>query len=223
MVRVGCMDGYADGIVVDVIQKQLEQYPKIVLDIEIGSTGSVIAMMLEGEVDLAVAFNVAPRKELHVLHSCVLPFGCIAAPDHPLASKGSVSLQECGRYPMVLQSDALVIGRILQERYSWILGNQTPHVTNSIQLIKALVKTGKHIAFLTCDSAYPERRDGTLNFCEVRDTVAEPETISIVIDSRRPLKRIVKIISRLFMDQIEQSIARTGTAPVPLHLTVPDA
>ncbi len=203
-VRVGCMDSYANGILADVIADQRKGYPGIALDIEIGSTDAVIAMLMEGEIDIAVAFNAAPRRELHALHNYSLPFGCIVAPHHPLASRENVSLQECGRYPMILQSGALVIGRVMRERYGWLLGGNTrPLTTNSIQLIKTLVRTGDYAAFLTSDSAAPELKDGTLKFLIVRDALVEPETLSILIDSRRPLPRIVRLIAELFKARIE--------------------
>lgn len=202
------MDSYANGILVDVIAEQRKAYPGIALDIEIASTDDVVAMLMEGVIDIAVAFNVSPRRELHTLHSFSLPFGCIVAPTHPLAAREDVSLQECGRYPIILQSGALVIGRIMQERYGWLLGGkERPPVTNSIQLIKTLVRTGNYAAFLTSDSAAPELRDGTLIFRPVRDKLAEAETLSILIDSRRPLHRIVRLVAELFHLRIQAHIS----------------
>lgn len=209
LVRVGCMDSYANGILADVIADQRKSYPGIALDIEIASTDDVVEMLMEGAVDIAVAFNASPRRELHAMHTYSLPFGCIVAPGHPLAKRPSVSLQECGRYPIILQSGALVIGRIMHERYGWLLGSkERPPVTNSIQLIKTLVRSGVYAAFLTSDSADPELQEGTLTFLPVRDALVDAETLSILIDSRRPLHRIVRLVADLFHARIQVHLNR---------------
>ncbi|MDQ8021523.1 MAG: LysR family transcriptional regulator [Moraxellaceae bacterium] len=210
-VRIGCMDSHANGIIAAVVLALNAGHPGISLDVEVASTDDVVRMLLEGDVDIGVAFNAPARRELHVIHAHELPFGCVVAPSHPLAKQKSTTLQQCGKYPLALQSGALVIGRMLNEDYGWLVGRESrPVITNSIQLIKTLARSGGYAAFLTQIDAAPEIQAGELVFVKVRDALAAPETLSVLADARRSLPRISRLVAAAVDEQIRQAALRVA-------------
>jgi DNA-binding transcriptional LysR family regulator len=125
----------------------------------------------------------------------------------------TISLQQAVAYPIALQSKALQIRRYLDARYGWLFTDtQKSVVTNSLQLVKMLAKGGRHIAFTSELDAAPELIEGSLVFLPVRDKGAEPQTVSIAIDARKPLSRISRIVADALTESIRQCLeeARRG-------------
>ncbi len=208
-VRMMAMDSQATSIIPRLVEALAEAHPRISLAVEVASTDEVVAELLGGRLDLAVVFNLSPRRELHTLWSAPLPLGCIVAPGHPLAQAGgSASLQEVCAHPIVLQSKALLIRRYLESHYSWLFSEGQRRVeTNSLHLVKRLVAGGRYVALTSELDAAPELIDGSLRFLPVRDQGAEPQTVDVVIDARKPLAPIAKVVADLLVPTIEACLA----------------
>lgn len=130
--------------------------------------------------------------------------------------KRSISIQEAMAHPIVLQSRALMIRRYLETRHGWLFsGGQKVVEANSLQLVKMLARGGDYIAFTSELDAAPELIEGVLVFVPVRDKGAEPQSVSIAIDSRKPIDRIGRIVAQTLMDNIEQTLARVQSGRGP--------
>lgn len=208
-VRIVAMDSHVNGFLPDVVQQLAREHPRIALEIEIGSTDAAGSALIGGTADIAAVFNLSPRRELHVLWSAELPFGCVVAPHHPLARERSISMQEAVAHPIALQSRALMIRRYLETRHGWLFTEGQKVVeTNSLQLVKSLARSGDYIAFTSELDAAPELIAGSLTFIPVRDKGAEPQTVSIAIDGRKPISRIGRIVAQTLTDNIQRTLAR---------------
>lgn len=195
-VRLVAMDSHVNGFLPALVAQLAREHPRISLEIEIGSTDAAGTALVNGSADIAAVFNLSPRRDLHVLWSAELPFGCVAAPSHPLAAKRSISMQEAVAHPIALQSRALMIRRYLETRHGWLFTEGQKVVeTNSLQLVKILARSGDYVAFTSELDAAPELIDGSLVFLPVRDKSAEPQSVSVAIDGRKPLNRIGRIVS----------------------------
>lgn len=208
-VRLAAMDSHANGFLPQFIEKLASSHPRISLEVDVASPDDALLALLAGEVDIIAAFNLSPRRDVHVLWSAELPFGCVVAPGHELAKGATTSLQEAVHFPIALQSKALLIRRYLDARYGWLFTD--PHkavVTNSLQLVKQLARSGRYIAFTSELDAAPEIIDGSLVFLPVRDKGAEPQTVGLAIDARKPLSRIGRIVADLLKGEIETSLQK---------------
>jgi DNA-binding transcriptional LysR family regulator len=207
-VRLVAMDSHVNGFLPAAVLQLAREHPRIALEIEIGSTDAAGTALVSGGADIAAVFNLSPRRDLHVLWSAELPFGCVASPNHPLARKRSISMQEAVAFPMALQSRALMIRRYLETRHGWLFTDEQKVVeTNSLQLMKILARSGEYIAFTSELDAAPELIDGSLVFLPVRDKNVEPQSVSIAIDGRKPLNRIGKIVSDMLTTNITQCLS----------------
>lgn len=217
LVRVVAMDSHVNGILPALIAHLDVRHPRISLDVEVASTDAAVAALTAGEADIAAVFNLSPRRDIHVIWSAELPFGCVIAPDHPLARRPSLSLQEVVAHPIVLQSRALMIRRYLEARHGWLFTQDRKTVeTNSLQLVKILAREKGYVAFTSELDAAPELIEGTLVFRPVRDKGAEPQMVSIAMDSRKPLTRVGRIVAEALEALITGVIAdvrRAATLP----------
>jgi DNA-binding transcriptional LysR family regulator len=195
-IRLVAMDSHVNGFLPRVVQTLTGEHPRISLEIQIAGTDEAIAALLGGSADLAAIFNLSPHRDIRVLWKGDLPFGCVVASDHDLARRRTISMQEVAAYPIALQSKALPIRRYLDARHGWLFADSQKMVeTNSLQLVKSLARSGHYVAFTSELDAAPEILDGSLVFLPVRDKGAEPQTVSIALDGRRPLSKIAKIVA----------------------------
>ncbi|MFP3546588.1 LysR substrate-binding domain-containing protein [Rhizobium sp. SIMBA_035] len=79
-------------------------------------------------------------------------------------------------------------------------------VTDSLQLVKQLARSGRYIAFTSELDAAPEIIEGSLVFLSLRDKGAETQTVSLAIDARKPLSRIVRITADLLQEEITRCL-----------------
>ena len=202
-VRLVAMDSHVNGLLPDLLLSVASLHPRISLDVEVATTDEAAVLLVSGQADVAVAYNLQPRRDLLVLWSSELPFGCVVAPGHPLAGRSSVSLQEIAAFPMVLQNRSLMIRRFLDARHGWLFRDRQGGIeTNSLQLVKLLAKTGRYAALTSELDAAPEVLEGSLMFLPVRDASAEPQSVCVAIDSRRSLPRVARVVSDLLVDRI---------------------
>ncbi|SON56754.1 HTH-type transcriptional activator CmpR [Hartmannibacter diazotrophicus] len=213
-VRIAAMDSHVNGFLPDFVERLAAEQPRITLDIEIATPDDAVSALLSGEVDVAAIFNLTPRRDVHVLWSAELPLGCVVAPTHPLAEEKEANLQRAVAHPIALQSRALVIRRYLEAHYGWLFNEPNKAVvTNSLQLVKKLACGGHYLAFTSELDAAPELISGELVFLPIRDKGAEPQTVSVAIDSRKPISRIGRIVAKALEDEIGGCLDKVRNMP----------
>lgn len=212
-VRIAAMDSHASSFLPALVEALALSHPLITLALEIGSTDAAVADTIAGRVDLMVVFNLPPRRELATLWRAELPLGCVVAPGHALAAQDSVSLQTAASHPVVLQSRALAIRQYLEAQYHWLFANGHARVeTNSLHLVKQLVRGGRYIAFTSELDAATELLEGHLRFVPVRDEGAEPQTVQIAIDARKPLSSVARVVATALAAEIERLLLAVRAA-----------
>ena len=207
-VRVAAMDSHATSFLPAFVERMAKDRPAISLDIEITSTDQAMALLMASEVDVVAAFNLPPHRDARTISTTLLPFGCVVAKGHPLASHASVTLQRAARYPIALQSRALMIRRYLEAKHGWLLAKRDPSmVTNSLQLVKMLARSGRYIALTSELDVASELLDGSLVFIPVSDAGAEPQSISVTIGARN-LTRNAQLVADTLSEEIRLCLAR---------------
>lgn len=212
-VNLVAMDSHSTSVLPRLVAHLSEAHPRISLSIETASSDEAVVALLAGKADVAAVFNLPPRRELLSLWSAALPLGCVVAPGHALAGSASVSLQEVGAHPIALQSKALLIRRYLEAHYSWLFNEGRMRVeTNSLQLVKALARGGRHVALTSELDAAPELIEGSLRFVPVRDKGAEPQTVGVAVAAGKPPGSIVKLVAQALAECIQACLSEVRAA-----------
>ncbi|MEQ9346191.1 MAG: LysR family transcriptional regulator [Thalassospira sp.] len=194
-IRIVTMDSLVNGPIPRFLARIGERYPRVRIDVEIASPDQAFTDLDTGVADIALAFNLRPHRDIHVIWSEELPLFCVVSPRHDLAGAKNTKLQEAIAYPLVLQSRSLAIRRILEARYAWLFSdNRPPVVTNSLQLLKHLVASGGHVALTSEFDAAQELLDGKLKAIPLVDLGLSVQNICVAISSRRTLPRICRIV-----------------------------
>lgn len=204
-VRMAAMDSLANGVLIDLVDWLQREHLRIHLSLDVVTPSEAARELEDGTVDVVVAFNLPQQKHQHRIWTEQLPFGCAVAPHHPLAAFSETTLKALGEHTMVSQSSALPIRQYLDSRYGWFFSEKEPMLaTNSLQLLKQVLKAGS-LAMITSElDALPEIEAGELVFVPLRDRDLKPQTISVAIDVRRPLLRATRIVA----DYVAEAAAR---------------
>lgn len=211
-IRLVTMDSLVNGPIPQFLGEVAERFPQVRIDVEIATPDDAIAALYAGEADIALAFNIKPQRDLHVVWTADLPLVCVVSPNHPLAKTNSVSLKDIRSQVLVLQSRALVIRRMLEAKHAWTFSNDRPPVvTNSLQLVKQLATAGSHVALTSQLDAAAELLVGTLVAIPVSDKNIAIQTISIAISTQRTLPRICRVVSEVLGESIQKSLDRVST------------
>ena len=214
--RLAAMDSHTNGFLAVFVERLAREHPKIRLEIDIMSTDQAAAALVEGTLDIAVAFNLKPQRELHLVWQTGLPLGCVVAPQHPLAGQATTSLKAVAGFPLAVQGRSLAIRRYLEARHAWLFSEgEPPVVTNSLQLVKKLVQGGGHVAITSELDAAPEICAGTLRFVPIRDKDARAQSVGVAISARRPLPRIARIAAEMLAEEIRLCLEQARSCQAP--------
>jgi DNA-binding transcriptional LysR family regulator len=195
-VRMAAMDSLTNGVLVDLVDWLQREHLRIHLSVDIVTPSEAARELEDGTVDVVMAFNLPQQRHQHRIWTESLPFGCVVAQRHPLASCSETTLKALAGHALVSQSTALPIRQYLDSRYGWFFSEKEPVLaTNSLQRLKQVLRNGS-LAMITSElDALPEIEAGDLVFVPLRDRDLKPQTISVAIDVRRPLLRAARIVA----------------------------
>lgn len=210
-VRLGAMDSLANSILPDLIETFAERYARIRFSVDIMTPKEVAHELEIGSIDLALAFNLPTDKSRHTLWSAPLPFGCVVGAGHPLWGAERTTLSEAAKHPLAVQSRVLPVRGYLDERYSWLFDQTEPTlVTNSLQFLKQTLIGGSYLAITSQLDALRELEDGSLFFVPLVDKNLRPQTISVVVDARRPLPRAARLVGEALSEMLPARLSKVG-------------
>lgn len=212
-VRLAAMDSMVNGFIPDLVSETARRFPRVQIEVEIASPDNAAKGVLNGDFEFAAAANVPPSDSLKFHWSQRFPLGCIASPDHPVAAKESIRLTEFVTHPVVFQSAALSIRKLLEARHGWIFERSSNSVTvNSIQLMKLLVVSGQYIAATSELDAGPELMSGRLNFIPISDKDLFRQTIALISNAQIPesttVQKVIAMAVKILERHAEAATAR---------------
>ena len=214
-VKLAAMDSMVNGIIPEFLAQLAGDHPNVQVDLEIMSPDQAVSAILDRSMDIACAFNVKPQAELKVLWSTELPLGCVASPRHPVSELKSISLSRTAEHPIVLQSRALSVRRYLEKHHRILFADEPQAiVTNSLQLLKRMVVTGKHIALTSQFDVAPELISGDLVFVPVSDWNAAPQTLSVVVNAHRNNSVLCQKIANRLCRDVRNNLQRAVSGEV---------
>ncbi len=117
----------------------------------------------QGAADLGLTFSPARRRGVAVLEDIACPMCVIMRPDHELASRAAVTLDECGACRLIYQDPADTMQPFFGNEMEAFKRTHKPvAVSNTRAVVKRLLLRGVGIAFYTRLGFSEELADGSL-------------------------------------------------------------
>jgi len=99
-VRLACTEGFATGFIPQVIETFRQQWPLARIELTVDAPDDVSRRLLQGEVELALKYSVAPEPGMLVQHAAPAPVYALMRPTHPLARQRAVTVADVVAYPL---------------------------------------------------------------------------------------------------------------------------
>lgn len=200
-VRIATMATLAAGRLADVAAEFRESHPQVDLRITVGTRPEVIEAVAEGHAELALAYNLPLDPRIHLAAEFRHRLGAVVARNHPLTLKSSVRVSDCLAYPLVLADPVLSLREVVETLAP--AGTRLAPVveTNSMELMKRLVRRQPHVTFLNRVDVDAELRDGDLAFLPL-EGAAGRQRLMLAHRARGQLSpagsRFLQLVERMF-------------------------
>jgi DNA-binding transcriptional LysR family regulator len=200
-VTVATMATLAAGRLADVVAEFREAHPQVSLRVTVGTRPEVIEAVAQGQAELALAYNLPQDPRIHLAAEFHHRLGAVVARNHPLTIKSTVRLSDCLMYPLVLADASLSLREVVQNLAP--AGTTLVPVveTNSMEMMKRLVRRAPHITFLNRVDVDGELRDGDLAFLPL-EGAAGRQRLMLAHRAKGQLSpagsRFLQLVERLF-------------------------
>jgi DNA-binding transcriptional LysR family regulator len=177
-VKIATIGTLASNPLVAVIEELHNRHPHLTLNVEVRR--GVDAAVLNGEVELALAYDIPLSPRLRVLGEYKKGLGAAMSPGHPLAARPHIRLSDCMAFPLAVP-DASVSIRPILERALPPKANLSPAlVSNSVQMLKRMAMISPHITFLNNWDVASEVADGKLCLVPIPELATIQQTLILV-------------------------------------------
>ncbi len=181
------------------IAKLKARYPGISFDCQFAGSANVIPRLLDGTADIGVSFHVTPHRSIRKIIAVPLPFGVLVHPDHALATKKTVRLDDIEDELIILPDPTISYRIVLNQAIGERLFQFRSTVTSSEPtFIVSLVRYGAGIAFGTPVGVERELEERSLQFVPIQDRNLKPPELTVVVAADRALSPLASIVAETF-------------------------
>jgi DNA-binding transcriptional LysR family regulator len=159
-VEIVAVEGLSGDFLPQVIGRMLQEHSRV----------RIKAAVINGDVDLGMAFSLPRNAELHQLGVGRFHLGAVVTPDHPLASRKRVRIADCADFPLIMSDAQLSIRTLMHPIIVHSGRTIMPTIeANSIELMKNLAERNLGIAFMSRIGLEKEIRTGALVHVPLED------------------------------------------------------
>jgi DNA-binding transcriptional LysR family regulator len=169
------------------------------------SEGGVPTWMpvISGEVDLGLGFNIPPTPGIRVLANFEVPIGVVLPPGHRLADRASISLADVTQERLALSNTGTSLRDRIDLAFAPLPVSIEPMIeTNSLEMIKHLVKLGAGVSLLNPLDVRAECARGELVYRPIADQHVRPQSMKVFARTRAPVDAASSLFSEFLITEL---------------------
>ena len=195
------IDSFTFSVLPRVLHRFSDEYPGISLSVTTATPDEVSNSVASGEIDIGMNFTNMSHPDVRVLLEKPAPFGIIMRPDHPLAEKMNIEVEDLKGYPLVRTYDARGRNSILDQVMETAASTLTTHIfTNALMIAKQAILSNRTIGIYT--------KIGFLEEIEAKKLVYVPLAVKPLREYRIGLiisgSASVDPVKRVFVNTVEK-------------------
>ena len=198
-VRLASVEGMVSYFLSRYLATFEKRHPGVKVAVSIVGSRAVLDLVKSGEVDLALAFGLPHRHSFRVHARVDQPLCVIVAPEHPLASRRSVSFKSLAGSRVVLP-DATFQIRMLVDKIERTTMARLERVveTNSLEFAKGIVRNSGLMTFLPRYAALREIASGDLCAIPLQERELATTSVNLITLQSKTLSSVtLKLIELL--------------------------
>ena len=182
-----------------------ERHFQVSLDVQIGGTEQIVAQLVTRKLDLAICYAVPRQPDIQFLARVPSSPGIVVARGHPLANRKSIRLADCARHSFVLPDASLTSRGILDKALRRAgLHTATMVTTNSIEVMKTLVREHRQIALLALPDIHSDLLDGEFVHIPFADRHVRGSSLSLIAHRHVRLSPAAAMVADHLKDQLQR-------------------
>lgn len=168
--NLATVDSIALSILPETLDNFSRKYPDISITVMTAQPEEAIEAVAGGSVEVGIGFGYQNNSDVRLIFEKIAPLGVLLRPDHPLAERKSLCLEDLLSYRIVRTIDALGRRSIIDQVFTDINTRLTSFFyTNSLNLAKDMVAENRGIGIYTKIGFYNEVEAGVLRFIPLMD------------------------------------------------------
>ena len=187
-------------------------YPAVQIRVMAFDPVETMHAVTQGNADLGLTFSPALRRGITVLKDVPCPMCAIMTPDHALATRKTVSLDECGAYPLMYQdhygSMQLFFG---EEMEAFKSAHKPVAISNTLAILKRLLLRGVGIAFYTRLGFAEELAGGRLVAVPLEEEPLSTLRLCLIA----PSERKPTVAAHAMAEHLQQALTQFATGLDP--------
>ncbi|NLS21286.1 LysR family transcriptional regulator [Rhizobium sp. P40RR-XXII] len=185
-IRIAAAETFTEDLLPNAMMRLQATFPHVNYTLMSGDNQRITNELLAKEADLVLAYDVSDHVRAERAHSVTDPIGIVTAPDHPLSRKDVVTRADIAEWALIAPGDDWLRHSGLKQIFE---GEQTPGriVARAERpgILKALVRSGLGIAFLSLLGVEKEVSEGKLAWIPLAPGIMEPARISLLVPRGR--------------------------------------
>ena len=162
----------------------------------------------QGHADLGLTFSPARRRGVSLLADVPSPMCAIMAPDHELAARSSVTLDECGAFRLLYQDHSGSMQPFFgAEMDAFKSAHQPLVVSNTLAVLKRLLLRGVGVAFYTRLGFTEELASGRLVAVPLEDERLSTLRLCLIA----PSDRLATVAAQAMAEHLRRALAQFGS------------
>ncbi|CAB3935063.1 LysR family transcriptional regulator [Achromobacter insolitus] len=188
-IRIGSNEAVARNVLPPILGAYRSRNPGVAFQVHVASPGVVTQRLRDGSIDVGLAFSLNAGSGIDVRYEIVSPVRAIMVPGHPLAGRGSVSLEDLRQYPIALTDSGTTV-RLLFD--SSAAGSDGPpfdvaYSSNSSSVIRAVVEAGHAVTLAGEITLAEPLRSGALVALALQQPIFAERTLQVQTASHAQL------------------------------------
>ncbi len=199
--------GLAAGPLPEVLSRFMEQHPRVRILLLNDAGSATLPPVLTGEADIGLGFNIPATPGIRTLANFDVPVGVVMPPGHRLATFDAID-------PLEVLDEKLVLscpGNSLRNAINLALAPLALPVepvleTNSVELMKKMVKQGSGLSMLNPLDVIAECLRGELVFRPLTEPYVRHQAMKIFTRARAPLDAAATLFVEYLLTELSAMI-----------------
>ncbi|MDN4055402.1 LysR family transcriptional regulator [Massilia sp. YIM B02763] len=139
------------------------RHPGVQLNLSVHNREELLGQIAENRTDLAVMVRPPAQEDMHSEAFAPHPYVIVSAPDHPLAGRARIGMEELLRHPFVVRERGSDTWQSMEDAFGAHMdGIRVAMAIRSTETIKQAVIAGIGLGFLSAHTIGRELADGSL-------------------------------------------------------------
>ena len=191
-----------------IISKFRKIYPDVKIKISSRQPDTIIDNLITNKTDFGISFAKDLPKTLKSLFVCNFPMGILCSPNHILANKSEILLDDCLKFPLIFHPGTVTFWNSIQREIGEKLYSINPNlISNSFAFIKNyLIEDQNYITFFTSVGSVREIQSKQLVFKTVNHKLFLNNKVGIIVSKKSKLNKFTFDFIDLVKKEFETSV-----------------